>query len=848
MANLGGWDGGIQISGRALADLAVALDQSVEPTVSASQATDVGGGVDVNCVELALNLELLVPRVLYATWNTRYEPEFGADPSSLDELEELHARLKEHAAFGPDDDDPNDPNDPGTRLTFIREQWFDGITNLPNIELNPADAVANTVRMRLRGRVHIGQRFVDGATALTSPLRFEMSLDYLPGVRRSNILLPDQLDVGMGSLPFTTLAGAWLVSPPPAGAEVWLPPGSGKPVWAGKLPNQVDDFVPDPCGDGTGSHWVLTTRAVTDHPDYQPELFTGAPGECIVDPTTHMGRWTVEDVVEMPNGLLRVPRRLLVDTASMNRPVAESGKQHAGLIFNQISELRIFDWPVLTHEQMAAIQRSIMKLDGFAVGTWIDPQLRMQAEALCRLLCPTCNCNIPEPDPPTLALLALLGRHGMDFAPLPGEVVAPIPNPSEQDGNAFIDSDVIVLHEDATRVFTPAAADSGAIAFGGVLGDRLDNAQRPPPDTPLPENFTNGQDLAIAVSENLIERQLNVVAGPELLRALRKNVPGFDIPSFRLDLDLRDNRFQLTISGSGETWLLVPVPFDFSVSFPIFLNVQPAIFRDDQGRPLGVDGEILPERRYVDDLDDSDGDIITPGFTPGLGCVGLYPPGDDFQATDPNLNPLSFLGYLDPRDPSFNTSPLLLGPWPLVNNETGCFPRDVGNPGGSWTFNPAIPSAYQWREAHFAVPPFRCPPQNPTACIPALRPGLAVSFKEPRKDQIDVDVDFSFLVDLFVPLLNVPLVATFVAERFVVEPIVRRKVYRQGIKQNFPEITPVSINQTTGWQIYLQHSDPLAQSNDAVSIDGGGLCLRFRIIPGPDPSLGSWAPGVCAGF
>jgi hypothetical protein len=123
-----------------------------------------------------------------------------------------------------------------------------------------------------------------------------------------------------------------------------------------------------------------------------------------------------------------------------------------------------------------------------------------------------------------------------------------------------------------------------------------------------------------------------------------------------------------------------------------------------------------------------------------------------------------------------------------------------------------------------------------------------VSFKEPRKDQIDVDVDFSFLVDLFVPLLNVPLVATFVAERFVVEPIVRRKVYRQGIKQNFPEITPVSINQTTGWQIYLQHSDPLAQSNDAVSIDGGGLCLRFRIIPGPDPSLGSWAPGVCAGF
>jgi hypothetical protein len=843
MANLGGWDGAIQISGRALSDLAVALDQSVEPTVTASQATNYGGVVMVNCVELALNLELLVPRVLYASWNPNYQPDLGADPASLDELEELHARLNAHTALA--------LLDPGNRLTFVRDQWLDGVENLPGIEFNPADAVANTVRIRLSGRVHIDSTFVDGATALNSPLRFEMSLDYRPGVRRSNILLPDQLDIGLGSLPFTTLAETWMVSSPPPGAEVWLPPGPDKPIWAGKVTNQEDDPMPDPCGDGTNSHWELTTRTILDDADdqfeLQPELlFTGAPGECIVDPTTQVGRWTVEDVVEMPNGLWRVPRRLLVDTASMNQPVAESGKQHAGLIFDRISRFRIVDRP-LEPAQFNAIQRSIMKLDGYAAGVWINPQLRIQVEDACRLLGGT-NCNIPDPDAPTLALLALLGRHGMDFAPLPGELVAPIPNPSEQDENAFIDSDVIVLHEDATRVFTPTAADSGAIAFGGVLADRIDNAQRPPPDTSLPENLTKGQDLVVAVSENVIERQLRILLEPELRRKLRKKVPGFDTPSFRMDVDLDSDRIQLTISGSGE--FLELFPFDFTVRFPIFLNVQPAILRDGEGKPLGVDGEVLPERRYVDDLDGSDGDIITPGFTPGLGCVGLYPPGDDFLATDPNLNPLCFLGYLDPRDPSLNVpgSLRLVGPWPLVNNETGCFPRNPAAPESSWTFDPAIPSAYRWREVHFTVPPFQSPPQDPSVGIAALRPGLAVSLTEPRKDDIEVDVDFSFLVDLFLGLINVPLLTPLSLVTLGAEAYSRHKVYRKGIKRKFPEISPVSIAQTVGWQIYLQHSDPLAPSNDAISIDGGGMYLRFRMIPGPDPSLGSWAPAVCAGL
>jgi hypothetical protein len=831
MCDLGGWDGAIQISGRALADLVVALDQSVRPTVDTYPAATLAGGLTTNGAEQLLNQELLVPRILYATWNPDFDPGPGSYPGADDDLERLHARLSEYVKLTGINITNLNPlqfqitGDPGNRLTFVRHQWYNGTNVPPDIVLQPpnidGNVQPNTVRLRFSGKVLIGDNFVDGATVLNSPqaLDFTMELDYVLRLGTGNFFPLDQLNVGLGSLPFTTLP-----APCAAPAAQRLPPLAGRPVWAQNLGTPS---LNNPPNTPVGVQWRLTTAA--DIAAGTATLFTGAPGDSILDPDTGQERWLVVDTFREPasfqdppdnaDNLQSLPRRLLVDK-TCNGMAAEAGRSFALLSFDRVFALSIFHAVALTAVQRAAIYRSIMKLDGFLAGAWLNPTFAGDA-------------RVPPPNPQQLALLALLGPQAMNVAPLPGDLALPFPpRLVTGDGAPYVESDVIVLQDAATRVFASMNGDTGAIALGGCFLDVM------PPADPLPQNFTHepdnaaiGQDLAIGLSQRVVDRWLIPTRiEPQIREELADEVEGFDEDAFRLDVTLANNRFDIHVRGAGAFDLeVISLDFEFAVDFPLRLRPQPAVARlnapgsELDGKPVDAAGFPLPD---------------------DLSCIAMNLARGDFIANTPDNNPLCFLGYHDPRVPGANLDFQPGGPWVRVSGD-GCPTCTLGSdlcPEGT-----QVPRPYLWREGHFPVPPFSCPFDQ---CVLSLRPGLELVFLPPSREDVDVDVDFPWWANLIVDLFVGPLVAldplnTHLVTNALADLIAFRSVYA-GLRGGVAGQTPLSPNFTLGWQFFLQHSDPTTPTNDALTISPDGMCLRFRVLIGPDVSLGNWAAAVAA--
>jgi hypothetical protein len=828
MCDLGGWDGAIQISGQALTDLIVALDQSVRPTVDSYPAAPIA--LPFNCAEQLLNQELLVPRVLYATKNSDFDPGPGRYPGADDDLERLHARLSEYVRLP--------LLDPGNRLTFVRDRWYNGTSVVPDIVLQPPNSDGNvrpnTVRLRFSGKVLIGANFVDGATVLNSAqaLDFTMELDYVVRIETGSYFPLDQLNVGLGSLPFTTLP-----APCATPAAQRLPPLAGRPVWARNLGTPCQNTL---LNTPRGVQWRLTNAA--EIAAGTATLFTGTPGDCILDPDNdQFERWMVIDRFREPesdmapsdnaDNLQSLPRRVLVDLyCNFGFPqfdtAAEAGKSFALLSFDRIFALEIFPLaPVLTREERAAINRSIMKLDGFLVGAWLNGVLQQACQNMNPPNCP------PPPNPQQLALLALLGEQAMDVAPLPGDLTLPFPpRLVTGDGAEYVESDVIVLRDAATRVFPSANGDSGAIALGGGFLDVI------PPDDPLPENFTHapnaasvGQDIAIGLSQRVVDRWLKPMIEPQIRDQLADEVEGFDEDEFRLDVTLANNRFDIHVAGAGEFDLgFISLPFDFAVDFPLRLRPQPAVARlnlsgnEFNGMPVDAAGFSLPE---------------------DLSCIGMDLARGDFIADTPGNNPLCFLGYHDPRVPRANLLFQPGGPWLRVSGD-GCPTCTLGS--DLCPVGPQVPRSFLWREGHFPVPPFPCPFGQ---CVSSVRPALEVAFLPPGRDEVDVDVDFPWWANLIVGLFAGPLVGlnpvhTSVITIALADLVAFRPVY-EGLRGGVAGQTPLLPNFTLGWQFFLQHSDPTIPTNDALTLSPDGMCLLFRVLVGPDVRLGNWAATVC---
>jgi hypothetical protein len=827
MCDLGGWDGAIQISGRALTDLIVALDQSVRPTVDSYPSLTFPFGISFNCAEQLLNQEMVVPRTLYATWNSAFDPGPGSYPDADDDLERLHARLSEYARLG--------LLDRGNRLTFVRDPWYNGTSVVPDIVLQPRNndddgfVRPNTVRFRFAGKVLIGDNFVDGASVLNSPqaLDFTMELDYVLRVGTGSYFPLDQLNIGLGSLPFITL-------PTPCGAPAAqrLPPLAGRPVWAQNLGTPCLNNPPDT---PVGVQWRLTTAA--DIASGAATLFTGAPGDCILDPDTGQERWLVVDTFREPvtfqdppdnaDNLQSLPRRLLVDK-TCNGTAAEAGKGFAALVFDRIFRISIIGLvPALTGPQRAAINQSIMKVDGFFIGSWLNGQLQQACQNLNQPNCP------PPPNPQQLALLALLGKQAMDVAPLPGDLTLPfLPRLVTGDGVPYVESDVITLQDAATRVFPPANGDTGAIAVGGRF---LDVAS---PANPLPENFTHapnaataGQDLAIGLSQRVVDRWLAPgMIEPPIRSKLAEDVDGFDNSAFRLSATLGNNRLNIHFTGSGETDLgPFALPFEFTVDYPLRFRAQPAVARLNapgnpaNGQPVDAAGVPLPE---------------------DLSCIGLNLGRGDFIASAFGSNPLCFLGYVEPRVPGANLLFQPGGPWVTVGADgcPACAIGDAGCPAGV-----AVSPAFRWREGHFSMPPFPCPFGT---CVNFVHPALEVGFVPPERSEMEVDADLPWWAELIAGLFAGPLVALAPSHAILLTNAVADLIlfnrFASGIRGGVAGQTPLTANFTVGWQLFLQHSDPTIPSNDALTLTPNGMCLLFRVLVGPDARLGNWAATVCA--
>jgi hypothetical protein len=805
MCDLGGWDGAIMISAQALRDLAVALDQSVQPTAD-TYPPATRNGLTFNCAEQLLNFEMLIPRVLYGTWNTDFDPDGAAYAGADDDLERLHARLNEYGRLtGINILTGQVTGDPGNRLTFVRTPWFDGVNNNPDLVLQPPDAAAGTVRMRLAGKVLIGDNFVDGATVLNSPqaLDFTMELDYRVRVGSANFFPFDQLNVGLGSLPFTTLS-----APCPSPLMQRLPPLAGRPVWAQNLGTPSQN---NPSGSPAGVQWRLTNAG--DITSGAATLFTGAPGDTILDPDNpNLERWRVVDAYREPvsfmdppdnaDGLQSLPRRLLVDT-TCNGMTAEAGKSFAVLKFDHIFSLSIVGMPVLSMGQRDAINRSLMKLDGFLVGAWLNPLFSQLS-------------GLPPPSPQQLAVLALLGNQAMDVAPLPADLTPPlVPRLIADDGVPYVQSEGIRFEDTATHVFDESTGD--AIGLGGKFTDLT------PPAGALPEAFNIGQDVAMGISQAVLDRWLEPLLRPNVRAALAANVPGFDAGAFDacagcLTVRLADNQIRIHLAGEGALDLgLFEVPFDFRIDFPLRFATRPAVLRDGTGQPVDALGAALPA---------------------DLSCVGLDLANGDFLATTPSSNPLCFLGYVDPRAGGDSTTQPT-GSWALVNGG-GC--------GAGFTLAPLVNPAFRWRETDFPVAPFPCPGG---ICLGALRPGLEVSIVPPAKDEVEVDPDFPWWIDLAVGLFAGPFFGVGPIEgtlaTIVLVDLAGFELVSDNLRSGVAGTVPIQPNNTTGWQFFLQHSNPVVgPSNDALTIDPNSLCLLFRVLPRPDARLGNWAAAVCS--
>jgi hypothetical protein len=303
------------------------------------------------------------------------------------------------------------------------------------------------------------------------------------------------------------------------------------------------------------------------------------------------------------------------------------------------------------------------------------------------------------------------------------------------------------------------------------------------------------------------------------------DVPGFrNNDSFSLALTLADQRIDVHIEGDGELDLFLISPdFHFTVDFPLRLRTQPAVWRERCGKPADASGAALPA---------------------DLTCVGLDLENNDIRATVRENNPLLFLGYLDPRDSSFN--PVLplqpTGPWTLAN-EDGCAIGSAEPPDPETS-----PPAFHWIETDFAVPPF-CIGDFCNGVRRSLRPGLEIAQVPPAKDEVRVDPDFDWLFHLVLGLLAGPLLALDPLMVALSGPalidMLAFDAFYPGLRAGVAGATPLQPNKVSGWQVFLQHSDSVLISNDAITMSSGGLCLRFRAIPGPVPSLGNWAPAVC---
>jgi hypothetical protein len=633
MSVLEGFDVVFLLSSRFLRDFITGVEQKYKEVVEGAleMVRDLPGDREEVVEETLANFFLPVPRLLFATKNPAYPSgDFPCPPAAAG----LLRRLQAHRDLGERDGTRSNPH----RLTFLRPDFFDMDRPVP------MTFEAGRVRIALEGKVFLGRRF-SRSRAENAEDTFSMDLLYEP------VSLP----VGQSLVGLTSyISNGAATSPlPPAGSPVYVKTvcletdAEGNCLRSKFVLPAAGDFPVDTCDQTEQARGEERVRHV------QP--FRGQVGEQIfVSDTAPAPRFEVR--LQLTSGMQLVP--VLVDLANAEQVVAEGvgGRTVMQLVGIENLTVRIDgDLNPFSEAEMKAICRSLVKVHPFSPFARPDsiPDAARRAQIL-RMLGLFGN----------LDFLFFLQTFQLSF------------NPRIEAGEDFVRSDSNLVQFTGIKVLPDP---------GGIIVLAGDLAGSDPGNITVLADFSNGLDLTFGLSQTFLENVLlrPLRAGVKKTLECNDKINAANVEVVFANPDAAHPRGFIEIEATGNgtkpdaVWW-VDVDFDFTVRFPLALDLQHAVVR--QTFFLDADGQVVdpeddPEATPVEFPVNAYGERIPLEV---LDTLGIRAPA--FTTADPNQNPLCFLGYCDPRklDPPavYCTAPAT--PPPVVNAAGTQIPPPAG--------------------------------------------------------------------------------------------------------------------------------------------------------------------------
>jgi hypothetical protein len=553
--------------------------------------------------EQTANVQLVAPRLLYATSNNQ----FGVIPGSND-LERLLNRLKRYDAIAPGpivETLPVDAEingfplnnpcpitfkaDPDRRFTFLRTEFF--ADNAPSF----LDVVNNGLVMTIVGTAYRGDLFSRNWAQKGPTHDFEMKLRY-------EVEFVNDSDLNLSPVPFVMVADP----PAPTAAENPSLPAKDMFIFARQKDDDDNGFV--------------LPALVPDAED---------PNK-LVQPNNLVGRFVLgqldDQIYETEDGepVYRVearsesePQRFVIRKIGDNTILAEARAGRMVLRFKEMLSLDMTPNDVSDAEK-TIIGQSLCK---------IHPTL---AQAF------TCDDIQGNTDLP-LNMLTLLGATSLDIPIMPRSVVVPVeavivtadngkPGPLNS-----VWSEIIQCDLDTARYFADPNADLQSFGIAGTIDDNTTGSDF--------VNFANGADFAIGISQPFMQPMLNRIGQNVMQSVIDQEPPGLDSASLQFNAFIGDDVLRVTVTGSGtvETpWPLPNVDYDFTAKVKMRFRAQKAVFMDGNGKPRDRFNCLIPE------------EVLT-AFGLDIGSNRLELPNSTSDST-PDRNPLCFQGYNDPNN------------------------------------------------------------------------------------------------------------------------------------------------------------------------------------------------------
>jgi hypothetical protein len=554
--------------------------------------------------EQTANVQLVVPRLLYATSNNL----FGAIPGSTD-LEQLLNRIKRYDQIAPGPvaatlpanaeingvplDNPCPivfKEDPNQRFTFLRTQFFH---NNPTTFL---EVVNNGLLMTIQGKAYRGDLFSRNRAEKSSTHDFTMVLRY-------EVEFLNNSDLNLGPVPFV------MVADPPAPVEAGLPPlpAKDKFVFARQISgNDTGFFLPALVPSPDDPAVLVQPRNVVGalfQGQLDDQLFERADGEPVyrVEPRSDSEpqRYVIRKIDD--------PSKTILAEARAGRMV---------LRFKEMVSLTMTPDDVSPADK-TAIGNSLCKIHPTLVQGFVCDDIQG-------------DTAVP------LAMLSLLGPTSLDIPVMPRSVVVPAdavvvtvengkPGPLNSVwsdvSTCDLDTDIYFADPDDNKQAFGVTGTIDPATMGGAFAD-----------------FSAGADFAAGISQRFMQPMLNR-AGENIKQSVIEEAPeGLDPASVQFHAFIGEDVLRVTITGQGEIetpWPLPNIGYDFTAKIRLRFRVQKDVVVDGDGAPRDRFNCLIPQEALdAFGLDVAHGRLELP---------------NSISSSAADRNPLSFRGYSDPH-------------------------------------------------------------------------------------------------------------------------------------------------------------------------------------------------------